>query len=91
MDAHALLESVVAQAHVLLQNPLALPVAVGAAVVLLSVVLLYALSSGKAKKGRSKAKKVTGGTTVVDGIRRSTRSVALLSEGAFLLRSLGGP
>jgi preprotein translocase subunit YajC len=59
-----------------LQGPLALPILVGLATVLFTVVLFYSVSkSGKKQKKRrsSKADAVDGGTTVVDGVRRSTR------------------
>ena len=92
MDAHAVLESVVAQVYLLLENPLALPAVVGAACVLLSVVLLYALSSGS-KKGRKGTKKSAAGGTTVDanGVRRSTRSVGTLGEARSGCGALAAP
>lgn len=59
-----------------LQGPLALPIFVGLATVVFTVVLFYSVSkSGNKQKSRRavKADGVDGGTTVVDGVRRSTR------------------
>jgi hypothetical protein len=60
-----------------LQGPLALPISVGIATVLFTVVLFYSISKSgdkKLNKRRSlKADGGDGGTTVVDGVRRSTR------------------
>lgn len=60
-----------------LKEPLALPVIVGIATVLFTVVLFFNVSKSaqtKQKKRKSAKTEVTaGGTTTVDGVRRSTR------------------
>jgi hypothetical protein len=60
-----------------LQGPLAVPIFVGIATVLFTVVLFYSVSKSgdkKQKNGKSsKADDGDAGTTVVDGVRRSTR------------------
>ena len=74
------MEEVVAKvqkiAEEVLAHPLALPVAVGIATVLFTVVLFFSLTKkgGKSKKKRTpRATLPAGGTTTVDGVRRSTR------------------
>ena len=60
-----------------LLGPLAVPIAVGIATVFFTVVLFYSISKSgnkQQKKRRSlKADATDGGTTLVDGVRRSTR------------------
>jgi len=59
-----------------LQGPLALPIFVGLATVVFTVVLFYSVSKSENKSKTRKGLKtdgIDGGTTVVDGVRRSTR------------------
>ena len=66
------------------QNPLLIPVCVGLATLLFTVVLLYALSSA-GKKGQSN--KEAGGTVIRDGVRRSTRQALTAHRPSLLISS----
>ena len=68
--------TVMKAAQELLGHPLALPVAVGIATVLFTVVLFFSLGQKGGKRPRKKSARASaavGGTTTVDGVRRSTR------------------
>lgn len=72
-----------------LRHPLALPIAVGIATVFVTVLVFFSISSAGGKKQKkkrtTKTDAISGGTTVVDGVRRSTRHVERLSTFGCLL------
>jgi len=78
-----ILEQMMGLAQEALQHPLALPIGVGIVTVLLTVLIFFSVSSSAGKKAKkrktTKADAPSGGTTVVGGVRRSTRHVKWMS------------
>lgn len=81
------LESLVQQAQAALENPVVVPCLIWAAVALFAVLFAYSLSKPKRKRGRTPSK-AEGGTTYVEGVRRSTRCAVCGERGA---RRRGAP
>ena len=68
------MDEIISMAGEAASHPLALPIAVGVATVIFTVLLFYSVAEGSTD---SPIEKVIGaevaGTTVIDGVRRSTR------------------